>query len=274
MTALAVAAKAVKRFVIPVLVSFQIFQNSFERFCTFMVMKFKSSTWVAIFLLVIEWQAAFCQSHSVEIAYGIGSFFLGDYKNGTKQAMNSANVYYKYIGKHSLGFSTGAELNYFWCFNMQSQTALPVAPQGTTFAALKYSYLSLPLLFEGVAGKRKVHFTYHAGSCVNFAVNYNFSAYVLNNSSIEVENFGYSYNKFQPLQVGFLIAGFGFQAAITERFYIRCMIENRLYSFLPPYNKVLEGDGMFDSLILKVAIGINCMKTKERHVVYRDVPAD
>ena len=203
--------------------------------------------------------------HSFEIGYTAGINNLKfNYTGSTAiNMLNSGSISYKYIGKEHIGGSIGFEI-----------TGYKISPYNISADHLtsyrdvynKYIYLSLPLMVEIKAGKRKVKGIFHTGAVATFAIQYQYSHKYYTytppiNGQPSSENLtvlSQNYGNLQPMQFGIPIGG-GIQVDVSKLLYLTVSIEDRL--LFGGFKKI--SGGPINTLGLKLALGLNANKPKQ-----------
>lgn len=205
--------------------------------------------------------------HSIEIGYAAGlninKFLFADPSPAKYSMLNSGGISYRYMGARNIGVSVGLDLSGYKTrvFEFQPYWA-------TTYKNVQqtYVYLSMPVMMEAIAGKKKTKFIIHSGIVVNYAIWYQLN-YTQNSGSthtnpnqaptentVRVEE---KRTNLEPLQIGIPL-GLGAHIPLSELLYMNVTLENRAY--IPDIRKNERSDALLYTVGVRVALGINAAK--------------
>lgn len=205
--------------------------------------------------------------HAVEIGYSAGlninKFRFADPSPAKFSMLNSGGIAYRYMGARNVGVSVGLDVSGYKTRNFEFQPYW-----STTYKNVQqtYVYLSMPVMMEAIAGKKKTKFIIHSGIVVNYAIWYQLS-YTQNSggthtnpnqvpteNTVQVEE---KRTNLEPLQIGIPL-GLGAHIPLSELFYMNITLENRAY--IPDIRKSERVDGLLYTVGVRATLGINATK--------------
>lgn len=216
-------------------------------------------------LLAALFMAGYAQ-HAVEIGYTAGmnvnKYQFADPSPAMYTMLNSGGVSYRYMSARHVGVSVGLDIAGYKTrkFDLQPYWR-------TTYRDIQqtYVYLSMPVMMEAIAGKKKTKFLIHSGIVVNYAVWYKLEYnYYADTGPMPTPSPRIDVNEtrtyLEPLQIGIPL-GLGAHIPLGDMMYMNITLENRAY--IPDIRKNERSDGLLYTIGVRAALGINATKKEK-----------